>query len=132
MEFIEPRDLGGGLTLRHAIPSDATTLHRFNAGTHYETLGQSVEQMVAGQYPNIDASDFLLVEDVNENKIVASGSILSHTFQYANVSFEVGYLENIGTDPAYRRRGLMRTIIEALHEVSNAKNQLVQMVGGVR
>lgn len=131
--FKDPKPIGNSLQLRHATLSDAQALSQLNTEAFDQSVGESVTAMVSGQHPTIDSGDFILIEDVNNNhKVAASGAIFDHIWRYDDVVFKMGYLECIITDPAYRRRGLMREIINALHEHSTNKGHLVQTVGGIR
>ena len=69
----------------------------------------------------------------------ATGAIVSAAFlllpmrwRLGSVELPVGQIEAVGTDPAYRRRGLSRRIIEALHAMSARQGHLLTGIVGVR
>ncbi|MAS35242.1 MAG: hypothetical protein CL610_14615 [Anaerolineaceae bacterium] len=131
--FTQPRLIGEGLQLRHATEADAEALSQINTEIFDQSVGDSVAMMVSGRHPTVGPKDFILIEDVNHShKIAASGAIFDHLWRYGDVVFKMGYLECIVTHPDYRRRGLMRNVIEALHTISTSKGHLVQTVGGIR
>src|SRR5512136_687013 len=57
--------------------------------------------------------------------------LIPQTWTYAGISFEVGRPEAVGTDPDYRRRGLVRMQFEVLHAKSEAMGHLVQGITGI-
>ncbi|MBN8801717.1 MAG: GNAT family N-acetyltransferase, partial [Stenotrophomonas acidaminiphila] len=62
---------------------------------------------MSGNHPTTQAHDFLVVVDENRNgKIASTLNLISQTWSYGGIPFRVGRPEIVGTDPAYRRRGL--------------------------
>jgi predicted acetyltransferase len=57
--------------------------------------------------------------------------LIPQTWTYAGVPFGVGRPEAVGTDPDYRRRGLIRMQFEVLHGKSAAMGHLVQGITGI-
>jgi GNAT superfamily N-acetyltransferase len=129
-----PQELGDGLALRQATKADIEAAVDFTARIHgHPSLGVSVRDLMCGSHPTTSANDFVFVTDRNVgNKIVAMAGLISQTWAYDGIPFGVGNPEFIATDPAYRRRGLMRTVMEGLHAVSAARGHLAQAVLGLR
>jgi GNAT superfamily N-acetyltransferase len=58
-----------------------------------------------------------------EGQAVAAGGLVvdTHAPHPDNPSGKVGYILNISTEPAYRRRGLARRILQAIMDYANAQ-----------
>ena len=134
-----PRDLGDGLVLRSATPSDVEALAQFNGRIHASEHPDHFDPMVAAwtrdfcseHHPTCGPSNVTLVEDTRAGKIVSSVCLIAQTWTYAGIPFEVGRPEAVGTDPDYRRRGLVRMQFDVLHAKSEAMGHLVQGITGI-
>ncbi|MDQ6695720.1 MAG: GNAT family N-acetyltransferase, partial [Chloroflexota bacterium] len=135
----EPRDLGGGLVMRRATAQDREALAHFHANTLLdigatgpdEGLYEWMLDLMSGQHPTFRPSDFCLVEDTAAGKIVSSIGLISQTWTYASIPFSFGQPEIVSTDPAYRRRGLVRAQFEEVHRWSTQRGELVQGITGI-
>ncbi len=133
------KDLGDGLIMRRATPADSDQLSAFNARVHTEDesgqpdqrISQWTHDLVSRPHPTTSAADFTIVEDVNSKQIVSTLVLISQTWSYAGTDFKVGRPELIGTDPAYRERGLVRAQFEIIHEWSAERGELVQGITGI-
>jgi hypothetical protein len=83
-------------------------------------------------HPALTLRHQLLVEDVASGAIASAAYLLPMRWRLGSVELSVGQIEAVGTDPAYRRRGLSRRIIEALHAMAASQGQLLTAIGGVR
>jgi hypothetical protein len=72
-----------------------------------------------------------VVEDTNTGQIVSSLNLISQTWSYAGIPFKVGRPELVGTDPAYRKRGLVRQQFEIIHEWSRQRGEMLQGITGI-
>lgn len=134
-----PLSLGDGLTVRWATPEDADELAAFNVRIHSDDpnepetfLDYWTRDLLSGSHPTTQANDFTLVVDEKEGgKIVSSMNLISQTWLYAGIPFAVGRPELVGTDEAYRRRGLVRAQFAIIHALSAAKEQMVQGITGI-
>ncbi|MDE3091920.1 MAG: GNAT family N-acetyltransferase, partial [Chloroflexota bacterium] len=118
-----PRDLGDGLVLRRATPDDTEPLAQFNGRVHGRDqfdplLAQHTRDFMRESHPAIGPSNVLIVEDLRAHKIVSSTILIPQTWTYAGIPIGVGRPEMVGTDPDYRRRGLIRAQFEVLHAMS--------------
>lgn len=132
------RDLGDGLLLRRATAEDTEELARFNGRIHGNPdTGETDEGIFEWtrdlmlKHPTFRPEDFTVVEDARTGKIVSASNLISQRWTYAGIEFGVGRIELVGTDPAYRRRGLIRTQIGVIHEWSAARGELVQAIEGI-
>jgi ribosomal protein S18 acetylase RimI-like enzyme len=129
------RDL---LQLRHATPADKEALAAFNVRTHRSPehptssayLDRYTRDLFERPHPVIAVSDHLMIEDTATGAIVSTVQLIRQTWTYAGLPLRVGQIELVGTDPVYRRRGLVRRLIAAAHARSEECGDLVQMIGG--
>ncbi|MBI4770687.1 MAG: GNAT family N-acetyltransferase, partial [Chloroflexi bacterium] len=132
-----PRDLGDGLILRFATPADTEPLAQFNGRVHGrdhfdEGVAAWTRDFMSEAHPTCGPSNVTLVEDRRAGgQIVSSLCLIPQTWTYAGIPFGVGRPEAVGTDPDYRRRGLVRAQFEALHAKSTAMGHLVQGITGI-
>lgn len=134
-----PRDLGGGLRLRRATPDDAGALAAFNRRTHSwsqrapmrEAIDSWTRDLLGGAHPTTTPTDFTVVEETGSGAIVSSLGMIAQTWSYGGVTIAIGRPELVGTDPAYRRRGLVRAQMALIHEWSAARGDLAQAITGI-
>jgi N-acetylglutamate synthase-like GNAT family acetyltransferase len=86
---------------------------------------------MSGCHPATSAADFVVVEDTKTAQIVSSTVLIRQVWRYEDIPFPVGRPELVATDPAYRRRGLVRAIFGAIHALSAAYGDLVQGITGI-
>lgn len=138
-QFSLPKNLGDGLVLRWATPADTEALAAFNINIHSDNpekpetwLARWTEDLMRGDHPTTNASDFTVVVDENAGgKIVSSLNLISQTWLYEGIPFGVGRPELVGTNPDYRRRGLVRAQMTAVHAKSAARGELIQAITGI-
>jgi hypothetical protein len=136
---ILPLDLGDGLLLRQPSWQDAVALAAFNVRIHSDNphdpelwLGEWTKDLLRGDHPTTRATDFTLVEDRRAaGKIVSSAVLIPQVWRYEDVPFDVGRPELIGTDEGYRRRGLVRKQMDILHQWSDERGHLAQVITGI-
>ncbi len=133
------KELGDGLILRRATRADSQALVDFNASIHSDDgpdqpdkrIGAWVQDLATNPPPNFDVSDFTIVEDTQSGKIVSSLNLISQTWSYEGIEFGVGRPELVGTEPDYRRRGLVRAQFETIHQWSAERGHKVQAITGI-
>lgn len=131
-----PLDLGDNLCLRFAVPEDFDEWVDFNERMReYDPssnrIGVWAHELMSGSHPTTRASDFTVVEDAQTGKIVSSLCLIPQTWSYGGVPFGCGRIEQVGTDPDYRRRGLIRKQVDVIHALSGAKGELMQSITGI-
>ncbi len=140
LEFGLPKELGDGLILRWAVPDDAQAIAEFNFQLHNDNpngrpelwLKDWTRDLMSGRHPTTLANDFTVVVDENKTgKIVSSGVLISQIWSIGGIAFGCGRPELIATDPDYRRQGLVRAQMEAMHQKSKARGELVQAITGI-
>lgn len=133
------RDLGDGLMMRRSSAEDAEALARFNGEIHARTDEAGPNPRIAGwtrdllsqRHPTFRPDDFLIVEDARTGAIVSSLNLISQTWTYEGIEFGVGRVELVGTNPAYRQRGLIRAQMAEIHRWSAARGEQVQAITGI-
>ena len=133
------KDLGAGLVLRRAVSSDTEALAGFNGRIHAEpgsTEPQEgvlswVRDLMSLPHPTFEPEDFTIVEDTTSGQIVSSLNLINQTWSYAGVEFGVGRPELVGTDPEYRRRGLVREQFNVIHQWSADRGHKLQAITGI-
>ena len=133
------RELGDGLILRRATVDDTEKLVAFHAAIHSqdgvqapdERVGAWTRDLMAGTHPIFQPDDFTIVEDTGRGEIVSSLCMISQTWTYDGIPFGVGQPELVGTNPDYRRRGLIRAQFEVIHGWSAERGELVQGITGI-
>ncbi len=86
---------------------------------------------MTGKHPTFRPEDFTLVKETASGKIVSSMALLSQTWTYDGVRFPFGQPDVVSTDPAYRRRGLVRAQFDEIHRWSAERGELVQGITGI-
>ena len=136
--LIGRRPLADGLVLRTATPEDAAELAEFNAVQQAEDdlPGDLVHEWTLELFesppPRFRAEDdIVVVEDTATGRIVSSVLLIPQDWSYAGVVVPVGQPELVATDPAYRRRGLIREQFAEIHRRSEAVGDLWQVIGGI-
>jgi hypothetical protein len=139
MGSVLPRALGDGLWLRRATPADVDRLATFNSRIHHapgstepdHRVGAWTRDLLTRSPRGFDAGDFTIVEDQRTGAIVSSLNLISQTWSYCGIPFDVGRPELVGTDPNYRRRGLVRIQMDLIHDWSAERGQLAQAITGI-
>jgi len=130
-------DLGNGLILRKSSAADSERVSAFNGRIHGEDPADA-EAVVAWTrdlftlpHPTCGPEDFTIVEDKASGEVVSSLCLISQTWSYEGIPFGVGRPELVGTDAAYRSRGLVRKQFDIVHEWSRQRGEQVQMITGI-
>ncbi len=134
-----PRNLGDGLWLRWATTADTEAIAAFNAEVHSDIPSEPDEgidiwtrDLMSGRHPTVSPSDFTVVVDRhNGDRLVSTLNLISQVWSYEGIPFGIGRPELVGTLPEYRRRGLVRAQMEAVHAKSAARGELVQAITGI-
>lgn len=135
------RDLGGGLRLRWSRAEDAERIAHLVGmvfrqsedappDAHLTTL---VYQLMRGDHPLMTPNDYGLVEDTQREgcPVVACICLWRQRWVYEGIPFDIGRPEIVATDPAYRHRGLIRSLFAMIHARSEAEGYLAQAITGI-
>ncbi len=125
------RDLGNGLVLRRARQQDIEPLIEFFSRIFSPRAGREIRAVIDGTWQAGRLEQFTLVEDTASGQIVSSLTLLDKQYSYDGIPFGVGQPEFVATDPAYRRRGLIRAQMETVHAWSEARGDKLQVIDGI-
>lgn len=132
-----PHLLDNGLLLRLATPDDTEAVAALNSRilTEEGELPSWFEiwtrDLMSGRHPTNTAADFVVVEDTKTGQLVSSMCLIPQVWRYEEIPFGVGRPELVVTEPAYRRRGLVRALFEVIHAWSTAQGHLAQAITGI-
>lgn len=137
------QQLGDGLvmrTLSAGYAGDAAQLPDFyvrvfgedGSDPHPELLGEWTHDLIGGGHPTLTLDDvWCVVDTANGDKVVSALLLIPQTWRYGDVAFGLGRVELVATDAAYRHKGLVRRMFNALHERSAALGHLAQGITGI-
>lgn len=124
--------LGDNLILRFATEDDIEVLAQFNGRIHGSPfVAQWTREFASPAHPTCGPDNVTVVEDTVTKQIVSSMCLIPQTWTFDGIPFPVGRPEAVGTDPAYRRRGLVRAQFDVLHAKSDAAGHLAQGITGI-
>lgn len=135
--FSKPIPLDDGLILRRSNLLDTDQLAEFNSRIHGENdddieyVEAWTRDLMSGKHPTHHPEDFTIVEEKKTGKIVSAMNLISQVWSYDGIAFGVGRPELVGTNPAYRNRGLVRKQFEVIHEWSRQRGELMQAITGI-
>jgi hypothetical protein len=125
--------------MRRATSEDRARVADFQANTLLD-LGQTgpdeslrgfLLDLMSEGHPSFKPRDFIIVEDTTTGKIASSMCLISQTWTYEGIPFKFGQPDIVSTDPAYRRRGLVRAQLNEVHRWSAERGELVQGITGI-
>ena len=136
------KQLADGLILRtlsEGVASDRARLPQFYADVNAEGDPEWVGPALAAwtkdlmaDHPTTTLDDIFVVVDPAEDDLIVSATLLiPQTWRYEDVAIPTGRPELVGTLPAYRGRGLVRTLFAAIHERSAALGHQLQTITGI-
>ncbi len=125
------RDMGDGVIIRRLQESDRENLFAMHSEILSPRAGWDVRAIFDGQWPIGQLDHFLVAEDTTTGQIVSSLCLLQKTCTYGGIPFTVGVPEWVLTRPEYRRKRLIRTQMEIVHEWSEARGDLMQIINGI-
>jgi hypothetical protein len=131
-----PYNLGDGLILRFATIDDIEPLAQFNGRIHgdgkfNEFVAQWTREFAAPSHPTCGPDNVTIVEDTRTGQIVSSMCLIPQVWTFDGIPLPIGRPEAVGTDPAYRRRGLVRAQFDVLHAKSERAGHLAQGITGI-
>jgi len=131
----QPQNLADGLRLRFCTREDTERVADFQQSIHHpdrqhRLIETWVRDLMSGEHPTTDASDFTIVENA-DGEIVSSMCLISQTWTFGGAAFPCGMPELVATAPEYRRKGLVRRQFAAIHDLSARRGELMQFIGGI-
>ena len=136
------KQLSDGLILRslsegHA--SDAENLPQFYEDIFGEAGDDDAHLMpawtrdlISEAHPTMSLDDLWVVVDPSQaDRIVSALLLIPQHWRYEDIEFGVGRVELVATHRDYRRRGLVRALMDTAHERSAASGHMLQAITGI-
>lgn len=74
------------------------------------------KHLLSGQHPTVSFDDiWVVIDPTKDDMIVSTTMLIPQTWSYEDVTIPMGRPELVATHPDYRRRGLIRTLMEVCH-----------------
>lgn len=102
----------------------------FNSMVNDATQGQTCANLLR-HHPAITPDHFLFVEDEQNNTIVSTVCLIPWSCRYEEITLQAAMLEMVATHPAYRQRGLVRTLIGQFHRMVNQRPFDFSIIEGI-
>lgn len=126
-------------TLQESPIEDRTKLAEFYRDTFEEIPELASSQilnwsndLISESHPTTSLDDFLYVVDsTKDDAIVSAVMLIPQMWRYEDIPLPMGRIELVATHPDYRRRGLIRVLMDAAHERSAALGHVVQGITGI-
>lgn len=135
------RDLGDDLILRHGSPEDGEALALFNgeqlgedglASRDGQGLAAMTRDIFSGRsHVSLTPHDFTIVEETASGRIVSAMCLIQQTWTYEDIEFGMGRPEYVATHPDFRKRGLIRTQFDVIHQWSAERGLMAQGITGI-
>jgi len=126
------RNLDSRLALCTADSASSERVAKFNEAIFTRpSVGIWARLLLAGKRPGTSAEHFLFVEDTITKEVVSSLCFLLQQWRYDGVTLNVGQVELVGTDPSFRKKGLIRAQMGAFDEMLKKHGCTLSCVQGV-
>ena len=97
-----------------------------------DVLAPWTEDLMSEAHPTMSGDNFWVVVDpAQDDRIVSALMLIPQTWRYGHIEIPVGRPELVATHKDYRRRGLIRALMDAAHERSAELGHLVQGITGI-
>jgi GNAT superfamily N-acetyltransferase len=113
-------------------------LAEFNAAIHTNDPAQPdqaaaswTRDLLTRPHPTFRADLFTVVDEAASGRIVSSLNLIPQTWSFGGIELGVGRIELVGTDPDFRRRGLVRRQMEVVHRWSEGMGHHAQGITGI-
>jgi GNAT superfamily N-acetyltransferase len=123
--------LSGGLILRTVRDERDVERYVDAIAAVNGKLESGMAYRVLRHHPEARYEDFLLVEDPGTGQVVSTTCLMPWRCRYEEVVLDVAMLEMVGTDPAYRHRGLIRAQIERYHRWVSERGYDLSIIQGI-
>jgi GNAT superfamily N-acetyltransferase len=90
------------------------------------------QDLISGNHPTVTADDvWVVVDPTKEDQIVSATLLIPQVWRYEEIELPTGRVELVATHPDYRRRGLVRALMETAHERSAELGHIMQGITGI-
>jgi predicted N-acetyltransferase YhbS len=119
------------LVLRN--PRDERDIERCAAfvSVNVREISGITTERVLHHFPRLSLNDYFFVEDEKTGEVVSNLCLIPWQCRFGDVMLDVAMLEIVATHPDYRKRGLIRTQINAFHDAVSAQNFDLSIIEGI-
>jgi len=110
---------------------DIRRVAELNGEIHDSEAGHAVARWLLQGHPQIVPAGWLFVEHQPSQQAVATLCLIPLTWRYGSVSLPVAELGFVATRPAYRKRGLQRTLSQAFDRIALANGYTLAAIEGI-
>ncbi len=121
----------GGDDIEAVVNFDAAHLHPTADGQPNPRIANRIRAWMDGRHPLARAEDVTVVIDEATGQIISSQALMRQPWRFDSIPFDVGQIEFVATDPNYRRQGLIRQQMTAMHQRCRERGWLVQAISGI-
>lgn len=135
------KELSDGLIVRSlsaGTPADRANLPQFYCDVFVGDYGEQeagikslAEDMLANNTSITDDDVWVIVDPNDNDKIVSALLLIPQTWCYEDADIGVGRIELVGTQADYRRRGLVRELMDIAHARSAELGHHMQSITGI-
>lgn len=116
--------------LRSASLADIPEIMAFDAAIHVDKrVPMTIQNLLDSG--KMTAKDFLVARDAVSGQVVSSCCLIPQNIQYSGIPLKASQPELVGTDPAYRRMGVVSQQFAELHRWSEARGDDLQIIAGI-
>lgn len=126
-----------GFHTRWAEPSDRSQIRElstgiFDPGTPLETswITHTVDDVFGG-HPQVDPANYAVAVEDGTDRLIGAAVLFEQPWKIGATTFSAGRPELVVTSPSHRGHGVMRAVLELLHQRSRELGQTAQCITGV-
>ena len=125
----DAQDLGDGLVL-HPVSSEADAA-KYIALNELVAREGAIADRLLHAHPRTTFADYMMVEDTGSGKAVSTTCLIPWQLRFGQLTLDLAMLEMVVTHPDYRRRGLVRTQIQAIHQLAASRGFDACIIQGI-
>jgi GNAT superfamily N-acetyltransferase len=127
-----PQELGDGLVLR-AVESDADAdrVIAINSAIHGTGVEPVLRRWLLDGHPALFREGWLFVEDVSSGEVVSTLSLMPVRWRYGDQTLPVAEMGFVATRPAYRGRGLQRSLADHFEHLARDMGYTLAAIEGI-
>ena len=110
---------------------DIDRLALFNKRIHEGEDLETLVRMLIAAHPYGMPHHWLFIENAQDDRIVSSVALIPWKISFCGVTLPVAELGFVGTDPAFRRQGLTRLLIEQFHRTVERDGFVCSFLQGI-
>lgn len=125
------RPLGDGLSLcTPAGSDDVRRVAAFNGKIH-GSVEAALTNVLVESLPGMEAADLVYVQDERTGAVISSLCLIPWFLHYGAAALSVGEMGIVGTDEAYRNRGLVRVQVDYFRRRLAAHGCTLSLIQGI-